>query len=235
MKKLSIVIPCFNEAKNIPLILERFAVFMTRDDIELILVNNGSLDDSQDVLDLLLPKFPFARTTRVLKNQGYGFGILAGLNVAVGDYLCWTHADLQTDPYDVIRALEIVEQRGNPTNIYVKGNRQGRALFDNIFTIGMSCFETIYLGKKLWDINAQPNLFHKNFFAQWHNPPHDFSLDLYALYKAHQLALTIVRFDVTFPPRIHGQSSWNTGFISKWKLIKRTMSFSRALKKELTQ
>ncbi|QQR49664.1 glycosyltransferase family 2 protein [bacterium] len=232
MKKLSIVIPCFNESKNIPLILERFAVFMTRDDIELILVNNGSLDDSQDVLDLLLPLYPFARTTRVMKNQGYGFGILAGLNVAIGDYLCWTHADMQTDPYDVIRAFEIVERRGNPTNIYVKGNRKGRALFDSVFTLGMSCFETVYLGKKLWDINAQPNLFHKNFFAQWHNPSHDFSLDLYALYKAHQLKLAIVRFDVTFPPRIHGQSSWNTGLASKWKLIKRTMSFSRALKKE---
>ncbi|MBX9830395.1 glycosyltransferase family 2 protein [Candidatus Babeliales bacterium] len=233
MKKLSIVIPCFNEAKNIPLILGHFARILKRFDIEVILVNNGSLDESQQILDYVLPAFPFARTVHVEKNQGYGFGILAGLRAATGEYLSWTHADMQTDPHDVIKALEMVEQLGNPTNIYIKGNRKGRSALDLFFTVGMSCFETMYLGKRLWDINAQPNLFHKSFFAQWHNPPHDFALDLYALYLAHQLNLKIVRFDVTFPPRVHGQSSWNTGLFSKWKLTKRTMLFSRALKKEL--
>ena len=48
----------------------------------------------------------------------------------------------------------------------------------------MSLFETIYIGKALWDINAQPNIFHRQFFEGWSNPPFDFSLDLYALYMS---------------------------------------------------
>jgi len=93
--------------------------------------------------------------------------------------------------------------------------------------------ETIYLGKKLWDINAQPNIFHRNFFESLENIPKDFSLDLYFLYTAQQQDLEVIRFDVVFTQRIHGESSWNTGLASKWKFIKRTVDFSIKLKKEL--
>ena len=65
------------------------------------------------------------------------------------------------------------------------------------------------------------------------NIPKDFSLDLYFLYIAQIQGLEVIRFDVTFPERIHGESSWNTGFSSKWKFIKRTLDFSFKLKKEL--
>ncbi len=40
--------------------------------------------------------------------NGYGNDILEGLKKARYEYLCWTHADLQTDPNDVIRGLEII-------------------------------------------------------------------------------------------------------------------------------
>ncbi|MDQ1911645.1 glycosyltransferase family 2 protein [Paenibacillus sp. GD4] len=234
MTLLTIVVPCYNEEKNIPLILERFNQCINgREDIEVILVNNGSTDRSEEVLRKLLPGFSFARTVLVQVNQGYGFGIISGLREAKGKYIGWTHADLQTDPNDVIKALKIIENKGYPGDIYVKGNRKNRPLFDQFFTSGMSIFESIYMGTKLSDINAQPNLFHRSFFDSWKSPPHDFSLDLFALYKASKANLTIERFDVIFPERIHGQSSWNTGLASKWKFIKRTLSFSKKLKGEL--
>ncbi|MGG7147373.1 glycosyltransferase family 2 protein [Clostridium butyricum] len=229
--KLSIVIPCYNEEKNIALILERFKENMTRDDIEVILVNNGSTDNSQQVLENLLPKYDFAKSILVNINKGYGYGILQGLKSCKGEFIGWTHADMQTDPKDVIKSLEIIEMNNSSHNIYVKGNRKNRPIFDQTFTSGMSLFETLYLGKKLYDINAQPNIFSKEFFETWQEPPNDFSLDLYALYLARAKKLNIIRFDVLFPKRIHGSSSWNTGLSSKWKFIKRTVQFSTKLKK----
>jgi len=121
------------------------------------------------------------------------------------------HADMQTDPADVIKAMDIIETTGNDKNIFVKGDRKGRSVFDNFFTYGMSLFETGYLKCLLWDVNAQPNMFHRSFFEKWSNPPHDFSLDLYVLYLAKQNKLNIKRFNVIFPPRIHGSSHWDTG------------------------
>ncbi len=232
MIKLSIVVPCYNEEKNIPLILSRFNDVISRNDIEVILVDNGSTDNSEGVLSKLLPKYPFAKTVKVDVNQGYGYGILQGLNIAVGEYIGWTHADMQTDPNDVIKALEIIEKE-NCDKIFVKGNRKGRPLFDVFFTFGMGCFETLLMGQFLWDINAQPNIFSRDLFDNWQNPPFDFALDLFALYEAKKQRYKIIKFPVVFPERLHGKSHWNTGLQAKWKFIKRTIEFSFKLKKGL--
>lgn len=234
MKKLSIIVPCYNEEKNIPLILERFeSVLKDLNTIEVVLVNNGSTDSSEEIFEQLCPKYPFIKRTRVMVNQGYGYGILQGLNVATGEYLGWTHADMQTDPNDVVRAYQNLEKNNFPEDVFIKGNRQGRSWFDEFFTLGMSGFETLYLKEKLWDINAQPNIFHRSFFELWNKPPHDFSLDLYVLYMAKKMELKVIRFPVLFSQRQHGISSWNTGMKAKYKFIKRTIQFSCSLKKEL--
>jgi glycosyltransferase involved in cell wall biosynthesis len=232
--KLSVIVPCYNEVKNIPLILEKFASVIKRPDIEILFVNNGSKDTSQEVFDQLIPKYFFAKVIKIEVNQGYGFGITSGLCRAKGEYIGYMHADMQTDPADAIKALEIIEGQPNPENCFAKGNRKGRSLLDQFFTIGMSLFETIYLSTKLWDINAQPNIFHRSFFENIKdNSPKDFSLDLYFLYMAKKKKINIIRFDVTFPDRVFGSSNWNTGIASKWKFIKRIVQFSMKLKKGL--
>ncbi len=230
--KYSVVIPCFNEEKNIPIILNRFKEVIKRDDIEVILVNNGSTDSSEKVFNDLIPKYSFAKVVKVDTNQGYGYGILSGLSEAKGQFIGWTHGDVQTDPKDVIAAIELIDKENNPL-IYVKGHRSGRKLFDEFFTFSMGCFETLLLGKVLWDINAQPNIFSRELFDNWKNPPYDFSLDLFAFYQAKKQGYTVKRIPVIFPERINGVSSWNTGLLSKFKLIKRTMDFSFKLKKGL--
>lgn len=230
--RLSIVIPCYNESENIPLILEKFQKAMNGEDMEVILVNNGSTDTTVQVLKELLPQYPFAQSVRVPVNQGYGYGILKGLEVTRGDFLGWTHADLQTDPGDIVKAYHLLEENDWDSNIFVKGSRTGRSLADTFFTMGMGIFETIYLGKNLFDINAQPNIFPRSFYEGWESPPYDFSLDLYAMYLASVKNMRVVRFEVRFPPRIYGESHWNTGLVAKWKFIKRTINFSIKLKKD---
>ncbi len=229
--QLSIIIPCYNEEKNIPLILQSFQNAIKKEDMEVILVNNGSTDKTAALLELLLPDYPFTRTVLVPVNQGYGYGILQGLQAAKGNFIGWTHADLQTDPADVIKAYHILERRNWDKKLYIKGNRKGRGISDQFFTMGMGIFETFYLKKRLYDVNAQPNIFSKEFFDTWKNPPHDFALDLYALYMAQVQGYEVIRFSVQFPPRIHGKSHWNTGLSAKWKFIKRTIAFSKKMKK----
>ena len=229
--KLTVVIPCYNEEENIPLILERFHEVIGRRNIKVILVNNGSTDHSAEVLDRLLPAYPFAETVLVPVNRGYGYGILQGLKAADADYIGWTHADMQTDPADIVKAYHIIKKR-KQEKVFVKGTRRRRPVFDEFFTKGMGIFESLYFGMPLRDINAQPNIFPGEFFDSWVNPPYDFALDLYALYLAKKQGMKVVRFAVDFPERIHGESRWNTdGLKSRWKFIKRTLKFSRQLKR----
>ena len=231
--KLTVVVPCYNEAENIPLILNRFNEVIGKRNIEVILVNNGSTDCSAEVIKELVPEYHFARTVCVPVNQGYGYGIIQGLKVADGDYIGWTHADMQTDPADIVKAYQIIKKRKDE-KVFIKGNRKGRPVFDEIFTKGMGIFESVYFKMPLVDINAQPNIFPREFFESWSKPPFDFALDLYALFWAKRQGLKVVRFAVDFPERLHGESKWNTdGLKSKWKFIKRTLKFSRELKHSL--
>jgi glycosyltransferase involved in cell wall biosynthesis len=229
--KLSLIIPCYNEAKNLPLLLKRCKELSCNDAIEVILVDNGSTDNSSEVILELLPHHPGCSSIRVEQNQGYGFGILSGLTVAKGDIIGWTHADMQTDPVDAIKGLEFFNKYG--PNIFVKGKRYGRPIADTAFTIGMSFFETLLLRKPLWDINAQPTLFSRAFFETWDEPPHDFSLDLYVYYLARNAKLKVYRFPVIFAQRAHGISHWNVNWAAKWKFIKRTLQFSFKLRKSV--
>jgi glycosyltransferase involved in cell wall biosynthesis len=229
---LSLIIPCYNEAANLPLLLPRCAEITKSGDIEVVLVDNGSTDDTPDVLAKLLPEHPGCRSVRIEVNQGYGFGILSGLRAGTGDILAWTHADMQTDPADVIAGLEIF-RASNTERTFVKGRRYGRPLADVAFTIGMSFFETLLMMRPLWDINAQPTMFPRSFFETWDNPPHDFSLDLFAYYQARRAGLGIRRFPVRFGERAHGTSHWNVDWKSKIKFIRRTIDYSLRLRANL--
>ena len=227
--KFSLIIPCYNEAANLPLLLERCKDLASKPGIEVVLVDNGSTDDSPAILLDLLPNYPGCRSVRVEKNQGYGFGVLSGLATARGHILGWTHADMQTDPQDALRGLELFEKHGE--NIFVKGRRYGRPSADVAFTVGMSVFETLLLARPLWDINAQPTMFSQKFHDTWGTAPHDFSLDLYAYYYALLRGLAVHRFPVRFGARAHGVSHWNVNWAVKRKFIRRTIHFSLELKK----
>lgn len=232
--KLSIIIPVFNEEKNISLVAEKCAEIINNEDIEILLVeDSGSTDNTREEIKKVMKKYPFIKGV-FINERGYGKSIYEGLKSAKGEFLCWTHADLQTDPSDCIKALEIIKKQTNPEKTYVKGNRFKRPFFDKFFEFGMSIFETIILRTYMYDINAQPNLFHKSFFNLMNNPPADFSFDLYVYYLAKKSKYKIIKFPVLFPKRIHGKSKWNAGdFKSKYKFIKRTLNFSFKLKKLL--
>ena len=234
MTKLSLIIPCYNESNNLPLLIDRCKdLFSVEKNVEVIIVDNGSTDNTSEVLDDLILGLSFVQKVTVGLNKGYGNGILSGLEVANGEIFSWSHADMQTDICDVLDGLKIFDEESNREDLFIKGNRKKRPIADNIFTIGMSVFETMLLREKMWDINAQPTIFHRSFFAQWHNPPYDFSLDLYAYFMAKKLKLRIKRFPVFFGERAHGVSHWNIDLFSKFQFIKRTLIYSFKLQRKI--
>ena len=236
--KLSIIIPCYNEEKNIILLVNEIKkVFLKRADIEVLLVDNGSKDNSKKIIEKAIENSNNIKIVVVPKNKGYGHGILTGLKEAKGEVLSWTHADLQTDIGDVLLGynvyLKMVKENNSSENILIKGKRKNRNKLDELFTFGMQIIASVLLKLKLDDINAQPKIFSRDFYECIKNgAPNDFSLDLYFLYKALKMGL-IYDFPVYFNQRLHGEAKGGGTLQGKWKLIKRTLKYMRELKREL--
>ena len=235
-KKLSIVVPCYNEAGNLPTLFAAFReVLAGRQDVELVVVNNGSRDHSALVIacELDRPENSFARLVNVPKNQGYGFGILSGLREAGGEYLAWTHADLQTDPGDVLLGFEKLLADPEPEQCLVRGRRVGRPLVDRVFTAGMGFVASAALSAPLVDINAQPKIFHRNLLAEMTDAPWDFSLDLYLLYLAQRKGLKVIEQPVHFGARTYGEAKGGGSLGGKARLTRRTLGYIFRLRRQL--
>lgn len=235
--KLSIVLPCYNEAENLPLILEGYRASWRPDlEAELVLVDNGSTDTTQEVLAQALGQadLAFARSIRVPVNVGYGHGIATGLRAARGEFLAFSHADMQCSPADVFRAYDVLCREPDPLRALVKGRRAWRGLGPAIFTTGMGVASSAILGRKLGDINGQPKVFHRSFFeGPASNPPDQMHMfDLYMLYRARRAGLRVVEIPVVFGERAHGESKWALNLGSRWRSIKSTIGYAWRLRIE---
>ena len=177
--------------------------------------------------------FRFARLVDVPVNQGYGFGILSGLREAAGEYLAWTHADMQTDPNDVLLGFERLLAEPHPDECIVRGRRVGRPLVDRMFTVGMGWVASAALAVPLYDINAQPKIFHRRLLADMDDAPGDFSLDLFLLYLAQRKGMKVLEQPVHFGVRQHGQAKGGGSLSGKARLTRRTLEYILRLRRQL--
>ncbi|MFC1546269.1 glycosyltransferase [bacterium] len=218
-KDFSVILPCYNESKNLPHVVESFAKFWPEYNFELILVNNGSTDDSAYILKELQELHKdFIRIVSIEKNIGYGYGIYTGLKEARSQVISYTHADIQTPPEDVIKAYDLWKQK-NSNEILVKGLRVNRRPDELFLTNSLAKVVEVILGYSMRDVNGQPKMFSKRFLDEMKDPAFDFSFDVYVLYMAKRLNYTLVTFPVDFGLRIHGHSNWGAGIVSKYKTI----------------
>lgn len=123
-KRVSVVIPAYNEAKNLPDLINGIHVNLfplTGDNYECIIVNDASTDDTDHVLHALSSAYPNLRYIRMLRNSGQSAALLAGMRRSTGDYIVTMDADLQNDPADIPCILDALE-----TADCVCGYREGR-------------------------------------------------------------------------------------------------------------
>ena len=232
---LSIVIPCFNEGENIFFLFEKLEKLLEiNSSIEIIIIDNGSTDNtSHKITNSNLFKNKKINFLKIEKNIGYGHGIMSGVNIAKGNFIGWCHADLQTEPADVLNAYTKNFEILSSQNCIIKGLRKNRNLFDSIFTFGMSMFASIIFIKKINDINAQPKLFPKSFLNYMKDYPKDFSLDLYLLVMARANNYRIINHEVIMKKRLYGDAKGGGTLKGKIKLVRRTLIYIIELKIKL--
>jgi len=229
---IGIVIPCFNESKNLPRLIRECREVSEVGQIAFLFVDNGSTDETKQILDELLPQSGLT-SIRIEENVGYGNGIKVGLRSLNQDYLGWIHADLQTAPSEILKLSAKISKTSVPE--LIKGFRKNRPLVDRFFTAGMSLYSSIKLRSLIRDANGQPTIISRSLFNNWKNIPNDFSIDISCLHTAILQKAKIHRVETNFGPRRYGHSSWNTGLLSRLKLTKRTIKFVNELAREISK
>ena len=239
-KKISIVIPAYNEEKNLPDLIQKIQTSVEnhqmQTDSEWILVDNGSRDATWDLLAAKSARLSYIKPVKVPVNQGYGHGILEGLKAASGEILAWTHADCQSDPEDIFRAWTVYQNAAAAgTSVLVKGSRCNRKFLEKLFSFGMQVWASLILGIPLHEINAQPKVFSRALYEKIKDPPRDFSLDLYLLCLARQKKVRIDEIPVLFNLRLQGEAKGGGGgsFRNRWRLIRNTVDAIKQLRQRI--
>ena len=108
---ISVFFPAFNDAPSLPSLLERTFETLRRVavDYEVIVVNDGSMDDTGEVLEHLQRQYaPFLRIVTHAENRGYGAALRSGFSAATKDYIFYTDGDSQYDPAELEKLLRAV-------------------------------------------------------------------------------------------------------------------------------
>jgi len=103
--ELSVVVPCYNEAGNLPELVARLRGVFEKRKVrgEIVLVNDGSKDATGAVIDSLASAHPEVVPVHHERNRGLAAGWDSGVAKATGVYVCLIDADLQYQPEDVAR------------------------------------------------------------------------------------------------------------------------------------
>ncbi len=107
---VSVVIPVYNEAENIGPLVERLQSALARwgEQVEFILVDDGSRDGTLEILKRYQETEPRLRVVRFRRNLGQTAAMAAGFRWARGDAVVTLDGDLQNDPADVPRLVEML-------------------------------------------------------------------------------------------------------------------------------
>jgi hypothetical protein len=107
---LSLVIPAYNEADRITSGLQRLMEEAPSGSTEIVVVDDGSTDDTAGVARSVLASWPSHTVVSLPKNRGKGAAVRVGVTHARGDAIGYVDADMGTDPKDLKLLLEALER-----------------------------------------------------------------------------------------------------------------------------
>lgn len=192
--KVSVLVPAYNEAVNIPFLIEEFDKFIkVHKNYEVIIIDDGSTDGTYDIANEY--SRPFLKVIRHKRNLGKTQAIISGTGVAKADIIVVFDADLQYDVQDIPRLVELIDQGADVATGWKRGSYE-KKFVSNIYNYCGRCLFKL----QVHDMNAI-KAFRKEVFdtiplrKDWHR---------YIVPLASESGFKIAEIKVKLRPRRYG-------------------------------
>jgi glycosyltransferase involved in cell wall biosynthesis len=225
LRKLSVIVPVFNERNTLVEILRRMRAVELPDAIEreIIVVDDGSNDGTRDVLKQLGDS-----TVRVVlhdANHGKGAALRTGFAHATGEYVLVQDADLEYDPEDWPKLLAPVI-RGRARVVYgsrFTGERRNMLLLHWIGNRFLSLTTNVLYNTTLSDMETCYKLLERSLIDDLHLQSNKFDIEPEITAKVLKRGIRIYEVPISYSGREFDEGkkiTWRDGFSALWTLVK---------------
>lgn len=204
---LSIVIPAYNEGHHLESVIRRIhgTLRASGPSFEIVLVNNGSTDNTSEVAQILSRELSEVRVVDVRQNLGYGNGVLRGLAEARGEVLGWMHADEQATPEHLLEIYRVLKERGLDVSRAVRIHRH-----ESLWRVFQSkaynfLFRTMF-NMPFNDINGTPKLMTRAFYEKARLCSKEWFIDPEVMIKAGRSGAKVGDVEIIWNARKSGKS-----------------------------
>jgi glycosyltransferase involved in cell wall biosynthesis len=208
MPSISLVLPAYNEADNIePMVAEAVpALEANADDYEIIVVDDGSADDTAGVTRLVMERNPHVRLVEHPVNQGFGAAVFDGFTSATKDWIFYTDADRQF----VLSELEKFVPHMTQADLIAGYRAPRRDPFMRVlYGKGWSMLCTLMFGYTVRDVDCGFKLFRREIIEELApkiaSRGATFSIEW--LVRAKRAGYRFVELPVSHRPRVAGSQT----------------------------
>ena len=206
IQKVSIIIPAYNEETSLKVLLDELGYFLKdfQYKYELVFVDDGSTDNSFNVLKEAALKNPNIKVIRLRRNYGQSAALLAAIDFSSGDVIVPLDADLQNDPSDIPKLMNLIEEGYDLVSGWRK-NRQDRALDRKFPSMIANKLISLVSGIKLHDYGCSLKAYRKDVLhgVRLYGELHRF-LPVLASWNGAK----VIEIEVNHKPRVFGKSKY---------------------------
>jgi glycosyltransferase involved in cell wall biosynthesis len=225
IRKLSVIVPVFNERNTLVEVLRRMRAVELPEDIEreIIVVDDGSTDGTRDVLRQLGDS-----TVRIVlheANLGKGAALRTGFEHASGEYVLVQDADLEYDPEDWPKLLNPVI-RGRARVVYgsrFTGERRNMLLLHWIGNRFLSMTTNVLFNTTLSDMETCYKLIDRKLIEQMNLQSNRFDIEAEISAKILKRGVRIYEVPISYSGREFDEGkkiTWRDGFAALYTLVK---------------